>query len=179
MNPSGTVYGANIYGGTLVSGGPAILLSPTYVIAKAPTLADYQAAAIEMGWTGMDFYSERAQTYYGRTAANLLVLQARGQDTSNASSTILNEAPGLVLAGVIFPPAAQLAKQLGTNVEQFHNQVKPDIISELRNEARKIGARNPDIGVNDAGRIVLRNQQTGKTVITRVPISAFKPEGLK
>ena len=63
-----------------------------------------------------------------------------------------------------FPSANNLAKELGVEVRQFHQEIKPAIVRDLSAEARSIGAKNPDIGVNGDGNIVLRNPKTGAQV---------------
>lgn len=78
-------------------------------------------------------------------------------------------------AKVDFPSAGQLAQKLGVSETQFHRQIKPGIVQDLVPEARKLGTKNPDIGVDSAGRVVLRNPKTGDTVITEVPLESYTP----
>ncbi len=72
-----------------------------------------------------------------------------------------------------FPSSDQLAKQLGVESRQFHQEIKPQIVRDFAAEAKSIGARNPDIGVNQQGNIVLRNPATGAQVQTTVPLSSY------
>jgi hypothetical protein len=75
---------------------------------------------------------------------------------------------------VTFPNAGQLGRILGTT--DIHG-VKEQIIKDNRDAANGIGARNPDIGVDGSGNVVLKNPQTGQTVNTGVPINSYKPDG--
>ncbi|MGC0154973.1 VENN motif pre-toxin domain-containing protein, partial [Chromobacterium vaccinii] len=72
-----------------------------------------------------------------------------------------------------FPSKEQLAKDLNTSVEDFHKNIKNDIKSEFKQEMKKIGTSNPDVGVDKAGNIVLKNPKTGKTFNTNVPLNSF------
>ena len=63
---------------------------------------------------------------------------------------------------VDFCDKKQIAKLLNTSVSDFHGKLKKEILDTFPNERAKIGARNPDIGVDSRGNIVLRNQQTKK-----------------
>jgi hypothetical protein len=74
-----------------------------------------------------------------------------------------------------FPSAQELAKTLGTNVRGFHKVVKPQIVKDFASELRRFGARNPDIGLTDAGHIVFRHPKTGKTFITDVLMELYLP----
>lgn len=76
---------------------------------------------------------------------------------------------------VEFPSAGQLARKLGVSESQFHRQIKPGIVQDLAPEARKLGTKNPDIGVDSAGRVVLRNPKTGDTTITDVLLESYRP----
>lgn len=53
--------------------------------------------------------------------------------------------------------------------------MKPAIVRDLAPEARKLGTKNPDIGVDSAGRVVLRNPKTGDTTITDVLLESYIP----
>jgi len=72
-----------------------------------------------------------------------------------------------------FPSKEQLAKDLNTSVEDFHKNIKDEMKGEFKQEMKKIGTSNPDIGVDKAGNIVLKNPKTGKTFNTNVPLSSF------
>ena len=74
-----------------------------------------------------------------------------------------------------FPSAQQLARTIGTNVSNFHRIIKPQIINDFATELRTLGARNPDIGLTDAGYIVFRNPISGKTFITDVLMELYLP----
>lgn len=169
--------------------------------ASGMTLANYQALATQLGWTGFTTnLSQSQQLYYGATAANILALQTQGRDMSQQWAAVLSEVPGvitdsngnmasssadtargsflssmggytsLVAAGVIFPSASQLASMLGT--DDIH-PVKSEILQDL-NDPSILGT-NPDIGIDDAGNIVLRSRLTGKTISTGVPLEGYGP----
>jgi hypothetical protein len=165
-------------------------------------LTDYQALAAQLGLTGFaSNLSENQQLYYGQTIADLLQRQSQGQDMSKQWAQVVNdEVPGvindsnglmasesanaarssflssvngysaLVAAGVIVPSAGQLAKILGT--DNIH-AAKAEILQDL-NDPSVVG-KNPDIGVDDAGNIVLVSRQTGKSLSTGVPIKGYGP----
>ncbi len=78
-------------------------------------------------------------------------------------------------AKVEFPSVEQLARKLRVGESQFHRQLKPAIVRDLAPEARKLGTTNPDIGVDSAGRVVLRNPKTGDTTITDVFLESYIP----
>lgn len=78
-------------------------------------------------------------------------------------------------ARVEFPSAGQIAGKLGVSEAQFHRQIKPAIVQDLAPEARKLGTKNPDIGVDSAGRVALRNPKTGDTAVTDVLLESYKP----
>lgn len=78
-------------------------------------------------------------------------------------------------AKVEFPSASQLARRLGVHESEFHRQLKPGIVQDLAPEARKLGTKNPDIGVDSAGRVVLRNPRTGDTITTDVRLESYIP----
>ncbi|WP_146140858.1 hypothetical protein [Haliangium sp. UPWRP_2] len=82
---------------------------------------------------------------------------------------------GAGAAKVEFPSADQLARKLGVSESQFHRQIKPGIVQDLAPEARRLGTKNPDIGVDSAGRVVLRNPKTGDTIITDVLLESYRP----
>ena len=73
-----------------------------------------------------------------------------------------------------FPKSNELAKRLGTNKKVFHDTIKPEIKKSFSKELRKINSANPDIGISDAGTLVLKNPKTGKTVDTGVLFDLFK-----
>lgn len=62
-------------------------------------------------------------------------------------------------------PDKKIAKLLNTSVSDFHGKLKKEILDTLPNERAKIGAKNPDVGLDSRGNIVLRNQQTKKLLL--------------
>ncbi|GHT53762.1 hypothetical protein FACS189446_1990 [Bacteroidia bacterium] len=77
-------------------------------------------------------------------------------------------------SGIKFLNAEQLAKKLGTTVADYHQSIKTIMKKDFAKEMKAIGTTNPDFSPNEAGFIVLRNPQTGKTIVTNVPLSAYK-----
>ena len=76
-----------------------------------------------------------------------------------------------------FPDANEIAKRLGVDAKTFHKEIKPQILGDenIASFAKKIGADNPDIGINSSGNIVLKNPINGKTIDTDIPLSDFEP----
>jgi hypothetical protein len=81
---------------------------------------------------------------------------------------------GSVGNSISFPKSKEIAKRLGTNEKKFHKEIKKEILGDFKNEIKKIGATNPDIGVNKAGNIVFKNPKTGKTLVTDIPLKNYK-----
>jgi hypothetical protein len=83
----------------------------------------------------------------------------------------------LLAHNTCFPGREQIAKLLNTTVEHFHRNIKGKIIAEVReqygNAFRRLGARNPDIGISDAGNVVLRHPTSRQTIETNIPIDKF------
>jgi hypothetical protein len=75
-----------------------------------------------------------------------------------------------------YPSADKMAERLGVSPNGFHREIKPQIVKDFSAEAKGIGAKNPDIGVNEAGNIVLRNPKTGAEVHTDVPLNSYGAE---
>jgi hypothetical protein len=73
-----------------------------------------------------------------------------------------------------FPDAKSLAKLFNTTKEGWHRTVKADILKEAGDVMKQIGSKNPDIGVDAAGKILLRNPQSGKTAVTELLAEWFK-----
>jgi hypothetical protein len=125
--------------------------------------------------------------------ADILVLVQAGQIAVRAGAAAVNGAGAVARriapsgdgvlrlanpqAGSLFPQASQLARQLGTNGATFHRVIKPQIVRDFTAELRQLGARNPDIGVDSLGNIMLRNPQTGATITTNTPLAAYRPGG--
>jgi filamentous hemagglutinin len=72
-----------------------------------------------------------------------------------------------------FPDKKALAKLLNTSVDDFHRSIKKDITQSFQSEMKRIGSKNPDIGISSAGNIVLKNPLTQKTIDTGVPLISF------
>jgi RHS repeat-associated protein len=82
--------------------------------------------------------------------------------------------PPMILGNVKFPKgSAQLAKQLGVAEKGVHS-VKSEILKQSGQYLDDLGGiKNPDIGWTESGQIVLKNVQTGKTVITDLFLDWF------
>lgn len=70
-----------------------------------------------------------------------------------------------------FPSSKELAKRLGISENDFHRVAKKDIIKEFKDLLKNI--KNPDIGFDKAGNILLRDPRTGQTLVTNTPLSWF------
>lgn len=73
-----------------------------------------------------------------------------------------------------FPSAKDLGKRLGTSEKGFHKKIKPDIVQTFKKELNKKGIRNPDIGVDGAGNIVLKKPGTNIEIRTDLKLDTFK-----
>ena len=51
--------------------------------------------------------------------------------------------------------------------------MKPQILKDGADFAKKIGSKNPDIGINKAGNIIFKNPKTGKTIDTDLDADWF------
>jgi hypothetical protein len=73
-----------------------------------------------------------------------------------------------------FPNEKHLSKLLNINVKDFHD-LKKRIKREAKHWLKKLGADNPDIGLNrKTGNIVLKNRSNGRTIETNLPLESFK-----
>jgi hypothetical protein len=77
------------------------------------------------------------------------------------------------VASYKFPGKKELAKRLNVTVERFHRETKKDITERFSGVLQKKGIKNPDIGTDSLGNIVLKDPRTGKTILTEVPLSNF------
>lgn len=69
------------------------------------------------------------------------------QLTSVAPSAAVLDVHGRVNAGgPTYPPAEKVAKRLNTSVDDFHKNIKPQIIKDFIKELKMINTKNPDIG---------------------------------
>jgi hypothetical protein len=75
-----------------------------------------------------------------------------------------------------YPSADKLAERLGVSRNAFHRDVKMKILKDFSAETNRIGAKNPDIGVDEAGNIVLRNPKTLAEARTGVSLSSYGSE---
>lgn len=71
--------------------------------------------------------------------------------------------------------ADEVAKRLGTTVNDFHKNIKPLMKKDFGQEMKKIGTTNPDILIDNTGNIVLKNPASGKTILTGVPLRSYSP----
>ena len=67
----------------------------------------------------------------------------------------------------------ELAKRLGTTVDNYHDNIKPLMKKDFSKEMKKLNSTNPDFSPNDAGNVMLKNPQTGKTIHTEVPFDTY------
>ena len=73
-----------------------------------------------------------------------------------------------------FPNAEEIARRLGVSGEEWHRRVKGEIIRQHREAVRRTGDRNPDIGIDQDGNILLRGR-TGsrRTIPTGTPLRSY------
>lgn len=80
-----------------------------------------------------------------------------------------------------FPKSnTDMKKIFNVNDKVFHKEIKPEILKQIKQdpkygrEFKKMGS-NPDIGVDRAGNIVLKDVKTGKTLQTNWAFESFRP----
>ena len=74
-----------------------------------------------------------------------------------------------------FPDAKEMAKIFNTSKSGWHKRLKPDILKDASEFAKKIPGTNPDIGINKAGNIVLRSRvDSSKSVVTDLLADWYK-----
>ncbi|AOT68322.1 RHS repeat domain-containing protein [Geosporobacter ferrireducens] len=73
-----------------------------------------------------------------------------------------------------------MKKIFGVNDKTYHKEIKPKILKQIKQDSvygkefKKMG-NNPDIGIDSAGNIVLKDVKTGKTLPTNWSFESFKP----
>jgi len=79
-------------------------------------------------------------------------------------------------ADAVFPDESELARRLGIPKNQFEKKKHGEILkdSDVAASGKKLGVKNPDIGISREGTIVLKDRRTGKTIDTGVPLESFK-----
>jgi RHS repeat-associated protein len=78
--------------------------------------------------------------------------------------------------GVKFPGGSRMAKALNCTEEQFHREIKRDILKDMFKdfpEQLKAFGDNPDVGYDSSGNIWLKSVQNGKTFNTGVPLDLY------
>ncbi|HMD61965.1 MAG TPA: hypothetical protein VKG78_11060 [Opitutaceae bacterium] len=153
LDPNGKGF-INIVSDVLQGNGSSLSQDQRFAMFQALAASGY--AGNQIGWPGQE------AAYFARNNPNA---------SASDIAAMMNGAGG-VAAGIIVPTANQLAKMLG--VDDVH-PVKAGILRDL-NDPNIVG-KNPDIGVDDAGNIVLVSKQTGKTLSTGVPIKGYSAEG--
>lgn len=76
-------------------------------------LQQAQATAAQLGWNGFTSnLSESQQLYYGKTAADILALQAQGKDVTRLWQAVVNEVPGVITdsGGLMMSSGADAAR---------------------------------------------------------------------
>ncbi len=73
-------------------------------------------------------------------------------------------------AEYVFPDDSEIASMLNVSINEFHRDVKKEMIEDHPSEVRKTGASNPDIGYEKSSRkLVFKNKSSGKVVETDTP----------
>jgi len=85
---------------------------------------------------------------------------------------------GGVLKKVNIPSKKRIVKILNTTDDSFHkpNGIKDEIKKDFAEELKSINCRNPDVGYNSEGFLVLRHPETKQTIVTDTPISSYAQE---
>lgn len=83
-------------------------------------------------------------------------------------------AAGVIKAGkgVKIPSKQGLARKLGVDANDLH-AIKDAMRIDFGSVLKAHGIKNPDIGYDDAGNIVLKDLTSGKTIYTDVPLSSY------
>jgi hypothetical protein len=82
-------------------------------VAPNSALQQAQATAAQLGWNGFTTnLSESQQLYYGKTAADILALQAQGKDVSALWKAVVGEVPGVITdsGGLMMSSGADAAR---------------------------------------------------------------------
>ena len=67
-----------------------------------------------------------------------------------------------------------LAKKLKTDRRKFHREIKPIIINDFKDELKKAGIRNPDIGLDENEFIYLADPvDHTKAIETKLKLSTY------
>jgi hypothetical protein len=118
-----------------------------------------------------------------QTRTGTLTLQSsQAQDTTQTVYNLeiygehnyLVQQDGLWVHNDCLRDAKELAKRLNTTVTDFHYNIKKQMKKDFSKELKKLGANNPDIGINKDGNVLLKNVQTKKTVDTGVSLEKYK-----
>ena len=86
----------------------------------------------------------------------------------------LDAAAGIIKAakGVKFPSKQGLAQKLAVDPNDLHD-IKDAMRIDFGSVLKAHGIKNPDIGYDAAGNIVLKDVTSGKTIYTDVPLSSY------
>ncbi len=94
-------------GGTLAKFTVTAKRAPNNALQRA------QATAAQLGWNGFTTnLSESQQLYYGKTAQDILALQAQGKDVTRLWQAVVNEVPGVITdsGGLMMSSGADAAR---------------------------------------------------------------------
>jgi hypothetical protein len=81
---------------------------------------------------------------------------------------------------VKYPSADDLARRLGITKREYHRDIKKIIMKRCGPEMKQIGYPNsPEIGLDKAGNVWLKNHNNGKQINTRRGLSDFIKGGVK
>lgn len=98
------------------------------------------------------------QQIYDHLKPNTLS-ESKGNSETTTDASSSKDSGGQSAA---FPSAKEMGKKLGVSQEDFHRDIKPEILKQFKKESKQIGAKNPNIGVDDSGNIVLQHPESKK-----------------
>jgi hypothetical protein len=119
------------------------------------------------------FITEQVFTFANPVSKTKLLQQAAKTKLGAAAVKV-----GTKAGNIKFHSAEELARRLGVSKDKIHGikeTILKDLKRDLKKEIERLGARNPDIYVDGAGNIVLKNLETKKTLITSIPLDSYKP----
>jgi RHS repeat-associated protein len=147
--------------------GNIVIPYPWPIVIEGPTIGDIALTGLRTIFVGAaDFLGGAAIFVFTpvSTGSGDYIEHFPGDGPPIDLGKIVDESKG----DVSFPSAGELDRRLGGD---FHRDIKPEILKDFGPEAKSIGTRNPDVGVDSSGNVVLRNPQTGQTVNDVDPVN--------
>ena len=121
---------------------------------------------------------ERPEGSWGEAAletlGDALALTPIGGEAKGMSGRVLAaKNPVLKNGAVKWLKEGELAKRLNTTVDDYHGNIKDIMKSDHPKQMKQLGTTNPDFTPNEAGKLVLKNPKTGKTITTETDFKIY------